>query len=326
MPTTLRDPRAEALRQPMFGGAPGDAPELQNHPTQSATTIDGWKSFLFGIPFLACGLFILAGALHLLPSHKNAPNWLLALFGCFFVFGGVFFSLHGLLGVLRKAAYNRNAVANPGQPWLADHHWHKEGISFSAFYAMLGRLMSAILWNAFLVPFFWVGWHVPGMGRIFLIAASLFALIGLIFWARWLSMFGELIRYGNSFLAYDSFPYFLGSPFQARLRVSRPLDSLEALTVTLRCVQEKYVTRGVGKNRNTQVVCCELYKDVATFTREKLAGAASSYLPISFRLPDNQPATRLVDTPPTYWEIEARGVSRSSSFEAYFLIPVYRPQ
>jgi len=31
---------------------------LLNHPTQSATAIDGWKSAVFGTPFMAAGLYI----------------------------------------------------------------------------------------------------------------------------------------------------------------------------------------------------------------------------------------------------------------------------
>jgi len=324
MPTALNSPPEQLLRQ-MIGGAPGDPPALLNHPTQSATAIDGWKSFLFGLPFIAAGLFMMAGVFNMLHGRKNAPTWLLAIFASFFLFGGLFFSIHGLLGVLRKAAYQRHVAAHPGQFWLADHHWRPEGISFSAFRSMLGRLAGVIFWYAFLIPFGWVGLNVRGTGRIFLIVPLLFGLVGLIFWARWYRMFRELLRYGSSHLTYDAFPFFLGSTLQARLRISRHFDSLDNLTITLRCVREKYVTTGQGQNRSTTVVCYELYSDATTFTHDQLAGASSSYLPISFRVPADRPATRLSDTPPTYWEIEARGNSSTATYEAYFLVPVYPP-
>jgi len=322
MPAALNPP-SQQVRQQMSGGSADDPPALLNHPTQSATAIDGWKSFFFGLPFLACGIFMMAGAFNMLHGRKSAPTWLIVTFGSFFLFGGLFFSIHGLLGVIRKAAYHRHVAAHPGQPWLADYHWRPDGISFSAFRSMLGRLAGVIVWYAFLVPFGWVGLNVRGPGRLFLVVSVLFGLIGLFFWARWLQMLRELLRYGSSYLAYDSFPYFIGGTVQARLRVSRHFDSLDDLTITLRCVQEKYVTSGQGKNRSTNVVCYELYSDVATFTHEQLAGAASSYLPISFRLPDNEPTTRLTDTPPTYWQIEARGQAHGGGYEAYFLLPVY---
>jgi hypothetical protein len=307
------------MRQPTLGTAPTGAPVLLDHPAQSATTIDRWASVFFGLLFLSCGGFIMAVALQLVPGKKNAPNALIPLIGSFFFLGGLFFVVHGIHGLIRRALYKRQIAAQPSQPWLADHHWHREGFSFSAFQAMASRLAAAIFWYAFLVPFFWIGITERG-ARVFLFGAGLFALVGLFFWVRWAKTMRDLLHHGNSFLAFDAFPYFLGGPFQARLRAPRHLDSIQKLTVTLRCVQERYVESGVGNNRSTQVACFELYREVATFDHEQLLGVASSYLPISFRLPDSKSPTRLADTPPTYWEIEARG----GDYQAYFLIPVYR--
>jgi hypothetical protein len=322
--TTLNS-KADSLRQQMFGGAPGEPPVLTDHPTQSVTTIDGWKSVLFGLMFLLPGVAVVASALNFARTHIEGPPWMIALIGPFFALAGAFLIIHGLRGVARRAAYKRQIAAQPGQPWLADYPWHREGIKFSAFNTMVSRLLQAIGWYVFLLPFFWVGWNVHGMGRVFLFGALFFAVVGLYFWIRWFRMVGLLLRYGNSFLFFDSFPYFMGGQVQARLKAPKHFDTLQELKVTLRCVQEKYVTRGSGEDRNSSVVCYLIYEDSASFTREQIAGASSSYLPISFRLPENQPETHLADTPPTYWEIEAKGKGSSADYVAYFLLPVYRP-
>src|SRR5260370_375928 len=217
------------------------APILENHPTQSATAIDGWRSAVFGVPFLAAGV------------------------------------------------------------WTT---------------------LAALGWNAFLIPFFWIGLTVRE-ARIFLIFSSLFALLGLFFWYRWAQMLADLLRYGNSFLNYDSFPYFLGGTLGARLRAPHHVSDIDALTLTLRCVQEKYITTGSGTNRSTRVVCYELYKDVVTLTRDNLAGLAGGDIPIEFRLPADQSTTSLASTPPLYWEIQSRGQSRAVGYQAFFLVPVY---
>ena len=44
-----------------------------------------------------------------------------------------------------------------------------------AFDEMLRRLVAAIVWNAFLVPFFPIALNQRGMARVFLVFASLFA-------------------------------------------------------------------------------------------------------------------------------------------------------
>jgi hypothetical protein len=149
--------------------------------------------------------------------------------------------------VARKAAHDRQAAAQPGQPWLADYPWQREGISFSAFSEMLRRLVAAIVWNAFLIPFFWIGLNQRGMARVFLVFASLYALIGLFFWVRWAQMLGDLLRYGNSFLESDSFPYFLGDSVGARLRAPRHLECVDELTVRYGASRKSMSTKAKGK-------------------------------------------------------------------------------
>jgi len=313
-----------SLLEQRLGGGPRMPPVLLNHPTQSAAPIDGWKSVLFGLPLLLAGVAIESAALNLLPGRKNAPDWLIGLVGAFFFWGGAFLIVHGLRGAARKADYERKSSARPGEPWLSDYHWHTDGVGFSAFNSTLQRLVAALVWNAFLIPFFWVGLNQRGVGRVFLIFASLFALLGLVFWARWIQMLADLVRYGNSFLYYDEFPYFLGQTLRVRLRAPRHAASIDELALTLRCVQEKYVTTGSGNNRSTQVVCYELYKDATTFSSTQLAACAGGDIPVEFRLPTDQHATALAETPATYWEVEARGKARGADYEAFFLVPVYK--
>jgi hypothetical protein len=296
---------------------------LLNHRTQSVTAIDGWKSALFGVPFLAAGIFIGWAATNGSTAGKHAPDWVIGAFGAMFFLGGFFFFVHGLHGVLRKAAYRREASQRPSEPWLYDFHWRREGIAFSAFDDMLNRLLAALLWTAFLVPFGWIGANEKGAWP-FLVGAVIFGLIGLIFWYRWAAMLLDLLRYGNSFLSYESFPYSLGGTLRARLRSPRHVSAIDELTLTLRCVQEKYVTTGNGENRSTSVACYELYNDVITYGHDRLTGFAAGDIPIEFPLPPDQPTTTLAATPPTYWEIEAKGKARGAGYEAVFLVPVYK--
>jgi len=299
------------------------APLLQDHPTQSATTIDGWRSALFGLPFLAAGVWIGLAAFGFVSAREHGPRWLIGIIGGMFFFSGLFLVVHGLLGVARKMRYRRAAAQRPGEPWLYDFHWRPEGIAFSAFRAMLGRLVAALVWNIFLVPFFWIGLNARG-ARVFLIFACVFALLGLFFWVRWAKVLADLIRHGNSFLSYDNFPYFLGGTLRARLRAPRHISDLDALTLTLRCVQERYVTSTTNGERDSRVCCYELYKDAISLSHDRLAAYAGGEIPLEFRLPAKQLTTSLISTPPVYWEIEARGQSNSNNaYQAYFLVPVY---
>jgi hypothetical protein len=89
-------------------------------------------------------------------------------------------------------------------------------------------------------------------------------------------------------------------------------------------VQERYVTTGAGNNRRSQVVCYELYRDVVTLDHDRLANFVGAEIAVEFRLPADKLTTSLVDTPPTYWQIEANGEARGADYLAYFLVPVYK--
>jgi hypothetical protein len=299
------------------------SPALLNHPTQSVAPINGWSSVLFGLPFLAAGIAIELTAANKIHASKHAPDWLIGVIGAMFGLAGLFLSVHGVLDLARKSAYRREGAQRPHEVWLYDFHWRREGIAFSAFEAMLGRLVGALVWSAFLVPFAWVGANARGAWP-FLVAVGIFGLLGLIFWYRWAAMLFDLLRYGNSFLRFESFPFALGGTLRARLRAPRHISAIDSLALTLRCVQEKYVTTGTGQNRTTKVVCYELYKDVATFDRDRLTGLAGNDIPVEFHLPSDQPTTTLAATPPTYWEIQANGKARGADYEAYFIVPVYK--
>lgn len=327
MPTTYPEVGSTrgvaTVTQEMAQAGYGPGPALSDHPTQSATTIDGWNSILFGMPFLLVGVAIEASALNFVSTRKHAPDWLIALIGSFFALAGLFLLVHGTAGLVRRARYRHEASRRPTEPWYADYHWHPEGFTFSAFKTTLGRLALALFWSAFLVPFFWIG--MKGAWP-FLAGATLFALAGLYIWYRFLQMLADLLRYGSSFLEYDRFPYFLGSTFSARLRTPRHVSDLNELKLTLRCVAEKYVTTGTGENRTTSVVCYELYKDESTLSKESLAEFRGESIPLRFPLPIDKPETTLIFAPPTYWEIEARGTSSKVNYIAYFLVPVYKVQ
>jgi hypothetical protein len=303
---------------PALAPDPEGHPSLPNHPTQSATTIHAWSAAFFGIPFLVAGLAIGLAALDRLPEHPHASDWLLGLVAGVFFFGGTFFTVHGIRGVMHKAADRCEAAECRSEPWLYDFPWRRDGIASSSFDDMLSRLLAAMVWTTFLVPFAWVGMNLRGAWP-FLAASGIFGVLGLIFWLRWAQGLLDVLRYGNSFLTYESFPFALGGTLRARLRSPRNVSAIHQLT--LRCVRERYVTTGSGQDRLTRVVCYEIYKDVTTCEGDRLAG---NDVPMEFHLPTDQPATHLAAAPPTYWEIEAKGRASSVEYKAVFLIPVYK--
>jgi hypothetical protein len=299
-------------------------PVLRNHSTQSVTTIDGWGAALFGLPFLAAGFCTLLVAVNAIGAQKHAPDWLIGVIGSLFFLAGLFLFVHGFHGVIRKHSYFREAARNPNQPWLFDYHWDRTGIGFSAAMEVVRRLMMACAWTAFISIFVYIGFTARGAWP-FAAFGSLFGLLGLVFWYRCGAMLLDFLRYGNSRLDFGSFPFFLGGRLHAELRAPRHLDSLDELTLIFRCVQERYVTTGMGNERTQQVVYYEVYKDSVTLDRTRLAGYSGAGIPVEFPIPPDKPQTFLARRPPLYWEIEAVGkAANGPAFAASFLVPVYK--
>ena len=324
MPVTFETSRSAAdnFFAPPLAERPS-ASVLLNHRTQSSTTIDGWAAVLFGAPFMGVGVFIYFMATRVGNHRQHTPLFVILTVSAMFFLAGTFVFLHGARGIIRKAIYKRDAAARPNETWLYDYHWHRDGVAFSAFDDMVKRLIAAVMWNAFLVPFAWVGVTQRGAWP-FLLAVAIFGLMGLIFWFRWAQMLLDFLRYGNSFLTYEQFPYSLGGTLSARLRIPHHVSEIDELTLTLRCIEEKYVTTGTGQNRTSNVVCYELYGQSVTLDRDRLNGLVVGEIPVSFKIPADQPTTKLIATPPVYWEIEAKGKARGADYESVFLVPVYK--
>ncbi|MGH9716106.1 MAG: hypothetical protein ACRD4R_05165 [Candidatus Acidiferrales bacterium] len=319
MPVYTTTPLSEA--RPEISAAPG-FPILRNHRTHNTVPINGWKSVLLGLPFVATGTLLGLVALDRIPARKHAPGWLIGAAAGLFVAGGSVFLVHGLCGLYRRAGYWRKTAVRPDEPWLADYPWRREGIGFSEVDEMLRRLLAALGWTVILSLLAWVGMRQPDGWPIWA-ALCLFSLCCLMLWSRWAASVFELGRYGDTYLHFGEFPFRLGAKLRARLRAPRHMAAIEQLTITLRCVQEHHSTEGDGTSRTMIVVCYEMYKDAIQLNADRLAGLGGSDVPIEFCLPKRQAATNLSATAPTYWEIEVNGKARGADYAAVFLVPVY---
>src|SRR5260370_4327094 len=118
---------------------PGSPPGLLNHPVQSTVAIDGWKSVLFGLPFLLAGVGIVCAALNIVHGSKNAPDWLIGLIGSFFFSAGALLIVHGLRGAACQGVYQPQAAEHPGEPLRVDPHLRPRGDPFLALNALHAR-------------------------------------------------------------------------------------------------------------------------------------------------------------------------------------------
>ena len=298
--------------------------QLNNRQPVSRTTIHGWPSFFFGLPFAGMGTFILLmglGKIEVDPGKVHAPMWIIALFGLLFVLAGLSFIWHGLGGVRRKAKIKIVKTTRASSPWLWDYEWQELGISDNKLKKVMHGLIMLIVVGAFLAPFHW--WAFVSDEGSFMVKAMVvffdlvFGLGGGYYFLNNLALF---LKYGNSRLRFSSFPFLLGDTLSVVL-VGLPSE-INQLQLDLRFIEEQYETRGSGRNKESRVVCYQLYHEERILKGREVA--SSGKLSLEWGLPNEPEMTStLSQRPARFWELEVKADTPGVDYHSRFLLPVY---
>ncbi len=298
--------------------------QLNNRQPVSRTTIHGWPSFFFGLPFAGMGTFILLmglGKIEVDPGKVHAPMWIIALFGLLFVLAGLSFIWHGLGGVRRKAKIKIVKTTRASSPWLWDYEWQALGISDNKLKKVMHGLIMLIVVGAFLAPFHW--WAFVSDEGSFMVKAMVvffdlvFGLGGGYYFLNNLALF---LKYGNSRLRFSSFPFLLGDTLSVVL-VGLPSE-INQLQLDLRFIEEQYETRGSGRNKESRVVCYQLYHEERILKGREVA--SSGKLSLEWGLPNEPEMTStLSQRPARFWELEVKADTPGVDYHSRFLLPVY---
>lgn len=299
---------------------------ITNMAPVSTTTVHGWPAVIVGLPFIGIGAFIILLALNVIPSpdsNFHVPRGMVAAFGGMFFVAGASVLIHGLISIKHASRRKQLLSQHPGQTWLADYRWDHKGISDDTFKKVANAFWGSLGIIVFLIPFHWLIFSIkdmPGILKAFILLFDSF-LVACLGYAVYLLL--RFLKYGTSYLQFTQFPFFLGEELQATL-TSRAIKGLKDMTVTLRCIEEKYEVRGTGKNRSVQVVSYQIYAD--TLTIENAGGGQYNrvYLPVAFLLPaDKNFVTALSARPAKYWQMEFKASTPGIDYSTSFLIPVY---
>jgi hypothetical protein len=303
-----------------------DGVELNGRQPRSATTVHGWTSAIIGLPFAGGGLAVIAAAAGLLtlPQSRGRPlpSWLLAPVGAVFALVGMSLIVHGLRGARRMARVRRLRAAHPNDPWRWDHAWDERGSTDDTAARAVRSFAAAVFMFLFLVPFHWIGFFAPDRVAMFGVVALLFDVVALVLLGRAAYLLARRLKYGNGRALFGRFPFRPGTTLEVHVEAPPALPQHALATATLRCIQERYVTRGSGKNRTTSVVCFEIYRDTAPAELVG-AGAGLRALRVRFDLPRDVPTTDLASRPCRYWEVEVDASTDGVDYAARFLVPVY---
>jgi hypothetical protein len=182
------------------------------------TAIHGASALTYVVPFIVAGLCALwfAARWHSFNATDTAGDLrfsFLALFGGVFSLGDRFFSAQGVLDLVGESQRKRLSAKLPAS-WLRDYPWRQEGFKVSALPETIRHFATAMISTAIVAPFGWVAFGNPLAWAFDLFVATL-ALFPIYAWWQWLVVLAQALRFGNSFLRYDTFPFFAGSALSA---------------------------------------------------------------------------------------------------------------
>jgi hypothetical protein len=298
--------------------------QLNNRQPVSRTTIHGWPSFIFGLPFAGMGTFILLmglGKIEIDPGKVHAPMWIIALFGLLFLLAGLSFIWHGLDGVRRKAKIKIDKTTRASSSWLWDYEWQALGISDNKLKKVLHGLIMLIVVGAFLAPFHWWAFvSDEGVLMVKIMVVFFDLVFGLGGGYYFLSNLALFLKYGNSRLRFSSFPFLLGDKLSVVL-VNLPAD-INQLQLDLRFIEEKYETRQRGNSKESRVVCYQLYHEERILKDREVV--PSGKLSLEWDLPNEPDMTStLSQRPARFWELEVKADTPGIDYHSRFLLPVY---
>ena len=282
----------------------------------------------FGVPFMLAGLGLAyaanAGLLLTTQSGEPVPSWLGWAMAVLFFGAGTFVALKlGVGSLVDRSRLKSRRALHPDAPWHADHAWDPAGATYSPGSSLAGQFAVVLFMSALLGPFNYFTLYAPKPD--------------VPTWAKFLVGFFDLIlvlvvvgivmtvvqhaKYGTARLAFQAFPFFLGDTLTARLSSSRAIGQFKKLTFTLRCIEERTVTRRSGNKTSVQTVCDQLWAEEAA--QEGGTLREGNEVVVRFDLPEGEYGTRLAEPPARYWELAVVADTPGMDFSARFLVPVY---
>ena len=297
---------------------------LKNRQPISRTTIHGWPSVIFGLPFAGIGTFFFLmglGKVEVDPAKVHAPLWIISVFGLMFLLAGLSFIWHGMDGLRRKTRIKNVKTTRVASPWLWDYEWQALGISDNKLKKVLHGFIMLVVVGTFLAPFHWWAF-VSDEGHLMVKLMVIFfdLVFGLGGGYYFLNNLALYLKYGNSRLRFANFPFYLGDKLSVIL-VGLPSE-INQLQLDLRFVEEKYETRQRGNKKESRVVCYQLFHEARTLKGREVA--PSGKLSLEWDLPDDPEFTsNLSQRPAHFWELEVKADTPGVDYHSRFLLPVY---
>lgn len=282
--------------------------------------------FFMGIVYLAVGIICLLIPF-LITADGEKPDLTYAILFNIMVFP--FWTTlikYGRFEISKLNHYSENKALHPQSPWIWDLIWKSDGIKDDRWEQIVGKSGVIFLglwffgfasWKVFFIGWgtngfaLWIGLFLIGLLLIYIDSILITAFVSMIYKGF------QHLRYKNSQVRYQEFPFFLGGKITGR--VTHLPKAFTRMTLYLRFIEESYNREGESRRR---LKFFQLYKD--TKVLESSPSLWDGNLHIDWQLPEDLTmCTALNQQPSRYWELEIKAETPGINYHSRFLLPVY---
>lgn len=275
----------------------------------------GWGCMvLFAIPFIGAGCYQLAiGMGWIQDVEVHVPRWVIGVVGVIFVLAGSAVFSRGLSRHRHERQLRENRRRFPEEPWMHDYLWDRKGHRVRSLRLVAASWAFVVFMVMFLGVFHVVlfgephllGWLVIGLFDLILIRMIHASIKGTLRW----------IRFGDSEIRYQAFPFFVGDQVDLVWAPLCDLGDVSRVIFTLRCIE-------ITKQEDEKRVLFQLWADRVVMEASG-RWTPGREVPVSFDLPSDVPTTWINRDRPTRWELEAKVERQGLTFEQVYDVPVY---
>ena len=207
---------------------------------------------------------------------------------------------------------------SPNEPWLWRPEWNRGTIRSGSKGKMISLWVFAGFWNVISAPIPFAIAEEWGQDNKLILLGLLFPVVGMGLLIVAIRVTLVWLKYGRTELVMRSVPGVIGGELVGAIRIPKPVDFEDRVTLTLSCI--KKVTSGSGKNRSTSEKV--MWRTEHQVDRADVQVTQQTLMPVVFMIPYTCRETD--EEKDVEWRLEARGATPGVDFRAQFEIPVFK--
>ena len=282
-------------------------------------------AFIFGIPFLAFGIFAFYEAWENQPGDIHNPV-VTIIFGLIFSAVGFVIIFRAVTAGRRKKKAEEKFLKQTDvgtKPWLLRKDWADGKIKSTSTVPVWFFLLWSFVALALSAPGVW---QIPKewkKGNDAILIVLIFPLVAFALLGYTFKLWRSHRRFGDCFFEPAQIPVPLGSVLEGMIQTSHPLKLEHDLHLKLSCIRR--VVTGSGKNRSVNEYTLwqteKIYSEQASLPQME---AGQTGIPIHFKLPADQPECYARGNESVFWRLDAKTEMRGPDFRAVFDLPVFK--